>query len=74
GGKSDWYLPSRDELRVMFLRKAMLKNFQLHGYWSSSEVDPMFAWIQDFYSDYKPAPSDKSFANYVRPIRAFSPK
>lgn len=74
GGKSDWYLPARDELRVMFLRKAMLKNFQLHGYWSSSESDPMFAWIQDFYSDYKPAPSDKSFANYVRPIRAFSPK
>ena len=74
GGKADWYLPSRDELRVMFLRKAMLKGFIFHGYWSSSEVDPMFAWIQDFYSDYKPAPSDKSFANYVRPIRAFSPK
>ncbi len=74
GGKSDWYLPARDELRVMFLRKEMLKNFQLHGYWSSSQVDDRFAWIQDFYSDYKPAPSDKSFANYVRPIRAFSPR
>ena len=58
----------------MFLRKDMLKGFIFHGYWSSSEVDARFAWIQDFYSDYKPAPSDKSFANYVRPIRAFSPK
>jgi hypothetical protein len=74
GGKADWYLPARDELRVMFLRKDMLKGFIFHGYWSSSEVDARFAWIQDFYSDYTPGPSDKAFANYVRPIRAFSPK
>ena len=74
GGKSDWYLPSKDELRKMFLRKEMIKGFIFHGYWSSSESDPMFAWIQDFYSDYTPAPSDKSFANYVRPIRAFAPR
>ncbi len=74
GGLADWYLPSRDELRQLFLRKTMVGGFIFHGYWSSSESDPMFAWIQDFYSDYKPDPSDKSFANYVRPIRAFSPR
>jgi hypothetical protein len=71
GGKSDWYLPSRDELRRLFLRKEMVGGFIQHGYWSSSQVDATNAWIQDFYADYEPAPSDKSFANYVRPIRAF---
>lgn len=71
GGKSDWYLPSRDELRALFLRQRIVGGFQLHGYWSSSESSPNEAWIQDFYSDYQPAPSDKGFANFVRPIRSF---
>jgi hypothetical protein len=71
GGLSDWYLPSRDELRALFLRQRLVGGFQLHGYWSSSEVSPHEAWIQDFYSDYPPAPSDKGFANFVRPVRAF---
>ncbi|MBI1349766.1 MAG: DUF1566 domain-containing protein [Actinomycetales bacterium] len=71
GGKSDWYLPSKDELRALFLRQKVSSGFQLHGYWSSSEENTNTAWMQDFYADYTPAPSDKGFANYVRPIRAF---
>lgn len=71
GGKADWFLPSRDELRALFLRQKIVGGFQLHGYWSSSESSPNEAWIQDFYADYTPAPSDKSYANFVRPIRAF---
>ena len=71
GGKSDWFLPSRDELRQLFVHKAAVGPFIFHGYWSSSEVSPNEAWIQDFYTDYPPAPSDKGFASYVRPVRAF---
>lgn len=71
GGRSDWFLPSRDELRALFLRQRIVGGFQLHGYWSSSEASPSQAWVQDFYADYTPAPSDKGFANFVRPIRAF---
>jgi hypothetical protein len=71
GGRTDWFLPSRDELRALFLRQKITGGFQLHGYWSSSESSPSEAWIQDFYADYTPAPSDKGFANFVRPIRAF---
>lgn len=71
GGLADWYLPSRDELRALFLRQRLVGGFQLHGYWSSSEVSPREAWAQDFYADYPPGPSDKGFANYVRPVRAF---
>ena len=71
GGKSDWYLPSRDELRQLFVRKGKVGDFIFHGYWSSSESAPDQAWIQDFYADYTPAPTEKGYANYVRPIRAF---
>lgn len=73
GGKSDWYLPAIDELRQLFLHKAAVgtSGFQLHGYWSSSQVDAMNAMIQDFYSDYEPAPCDKQLANFTRPIRQF---
>lgn len=71
GGKTDWYLPSRDELRQLFVHQKKVGGFIFHGYWSSSEYSPHEAWIQDFYADYTPAPSDKSYANYVRPVRAF---
>ena len=73
GGKSDWYLASKDELRALFVRQRLAPPFELRGYWSSSEASPNEAWIQDFYAagGYPPAPSDKSFFNCVRPIRAF---
>lgn len=73
GGKSDWYLPAKDELRVLFTRQKLAPPFELRGYWSSSEASPSEAWIQDMYEagNYPPAPSDKSLFNCVRPIRAF---
>lgn len=73
GGRSDWYLASKDELRALFLRQKLAPPFELRGYWSSSEVSPNEAWNQDFYAagGYPPAPSDKSLFNCVRPIRAF---
>lgn len=71
GGKSDWYLPSRDELRTLFLREKKVGPFIFHGYWSSSESAPDQAWIQDFYLDAVLQTTEKGYANYVRPIRAF---
>jgi Protein of unknown function (DUF1566) len=71
GGKTDWYLPSKDELRQLFVRKSKVGDFIFHGYWSSSESGPDQAWIQDFYADYTPATTEKGYANYVRPVRAF---
>ncbi|MDP1876791.1 MAG: DUF1566 domain-containing protein [Actinomycetota bacterium] len=71
GGKADWYLPSKTELRQLFLHQKKVGAFIFHGYWSSTQASENMAWIQDFYSDYVPAPSDKAFANYVRPVRAF---
>lgn len=73
GGRSDWYLPAKDELRVLFTRQRLAPPFELRGYWSSSEVGPTEAWNQDFYAagNYPPAPSDKALFNCTRPIRAF---
>lgn len=71
GGKADWYLPSRDELRTLFLREKKVGPFIFHGYWSSSESAPDQAWMQDFYLDAALQTTEKGYANYVRPIRAF---
>ncbi len=50
GGKSDWYLPSREELSLMYvnLHKAGVVVLSEHYYWSSSEDDAYYAWYQDF--------------------------
>lgn len=54
GGKSDWFLPSKDELKLMYIRlyKAGIGNFQGYGYWSSSEGDAEKAWFHIFEVNY----------------------
>jgi len=56
GGFSDWYLPSKKELSLMFTNigrgaKSPNKdvgNFAEDFYWSSTELDLNFAWAQYF--------------------------
>ncbi|OFX22654.1 MAG: hypothetical protein A2033_10645 [Bacteroidetes bacterium GWA2_31_9] len=48
GGYSDWYLPSRDELNMLYLNKDAIGGFSTNGYWSSSEVNASHAWLQNF--------------------------
>jgi hypothetical protein len=38
GTYSDWWLPSQDELRQMFIQKNVIGGFAPDGYWSSTEV------------------------------------
>jgi len=74
-GYSDWYLPSKGELDLIFinLTQAGLGNMQGNVYWSSSEYDVHQAWAQQFvqknyintYTYYK------SNSAFVRPIRKF---
>ena len=47
-GFSDWYLPSRDELNILFLHKSELNMPDNLTYWSSSEKDIFKAWVQNF--------------------------
>ncbi len=50
GGKTDWFLPSKDELNEMFenLHDKSLGGFTAVNYWSSSEDDSNHAWTQSF--------------------------
>lgn len=50
GGKSDWYLPSRDELDAAYHMATIGKwpTLNRSAYWTSSENNANFAWYQMF--------------------------
>ena len=71
-GFTDWYLPSRDELSLMYsnLRANNIGNFACEHYWSSSQYNNDLIWAVFFcggaqFYDY----SYKTY--YVRPVRRF---
>ena len=71
GGYTDWYLPSKDELDMMYVNLHMqgLGGFANNFYWSSTELVNNSAWTQYFNGNQT---SDiKDYANYVRAVRAF---
>lgn len=57
-GYSDWFLPDKDELNVMFVYRDLIGNFITTGnsyspessYWSSTPVYSDLAWYQNFSS------------------------
>ena len=48
GGFSDWFLPSKDQLNVLYSEKTIVGGFTANIYWSSTEYDIGSAWVQDF--------------------------
>ena len=77
GGYNDWFLPSKDELNILYLNKdkiGVFANVGISFYWSSTEstikVGKIFAWGQDMKSGVKEE-SSKNSPNSVRAIRAF---
>lgn len=72
GGYSDWFLPSKDELNLMF-QILHLNNFSTfeNFYWSSSEDDADDAWMQNFYGEGSQRVFWRDFTYAIRPIRAF---
>ena len=72
GGYSNWFLPSKDELNLMYenLKVAGVGGFADLFYWSSSEYDANYAWSQYFSYD-----SQDDFYKFhtfrVRAVRAF---
>ena len=76
GGYDDWFLPSRDELHLMYINlcKIGLGEFESGNYWSSSESeDSMDAYYNMFYSFGWYAKGARTNWNSfrVRAIRAF---
>ncbi|CAB4859314.1 unannotated protein [freshwater metagenome] len=71
GGKSDWFLPSKDENNQLYAQKTTVGGFEANYYWSSSEYSTGFALAENFNTGgptYR-TKSDSTF--YVRPVRAF---
>jgi hypothetical protein len=73
GGKSDWFLPSKDELNQIYTNlysaSTPLGGFSSADYWSSSETVDGIVWVTYFVNgirDYR----EKSNTFYVRPVRA----
>jgi hypothetical protein len=82
GGQSDWYLPSIDELSLLWhSRFNVNKSLSTIGgatllpisayYWSSTESDVSNAWYFLFYSGYASSGYTKGNSYYVRAVRAF---
>ena len=72
GGYSDWFLPSKDELNEMYinLHQQGLGGFATYVYWSSTEIDYVSAWGQDFNFGFQFGNFKYDFSA-VRAIRAF---
>jgi TolB-like protein len=79
GGFNDWYLPSRDELDLMYknLKLQGRGNFSDGWYWSSSESTTWDAWVQHFGGGWQRSESflqeanKKDSSNSARAIRQF---
>jgi hypothetical protein len=70
GGYGDWYLPSKDELNMLYANSLAVGGFGTYHYWSSTEYSFMFAWNEYFttgYQDY----NSKEYTYRVRPVRSF---
>ena len=68
----DWFLPSQDELNLMYqnLKKNKLGGLSDVFYWSSSELSAANAWSQ-LFGDGTQSGSSRDGGSRVRPVRAF---
>lgn len=70
GGYTDWFLPSKDELNILYLNKTLIGGFSTYYYWSSTEENNSYAWHQRF-SDGNTTNGDKLYTFSVRAVRRF---
>ncbi len=73
GTYSDWFLPSMDELGVMYknIKITDLEKFSSGYYWSSNQKDANTAYRYGFLGGNQ-GEADKSTKQYVRAIRKFN--
>ena len=78
-GYTDWFLPSKDELNILYLNRVAIGNFSTNGggtssyYWSSSEItfNANSSWAQDFDTGQQGVGSGKDGSWKVRAVRYF---
>lgn len=72
GGYNDWFLPSKDQLNLLYTRKTVAGGFTTSIYWSSTEDEIGSAWVQDFGTGEQHLDNISDGANvHTRAIRAF---
>lgn len=75
GGFDDWFLPSQEELALLFAKKDVKRSGGFYdaddeGYWSSSEYGANDSWSQYFVSG-RQTGTRKGQQRFVRPVRRF---
>jgi uncharacterized repeat protein (TIGR02543 family) len=75
GGYDDWFLPSKDELNLMYTNLHNIADpvggFAGDYYWSSSEVHAYSVWFQSFGNGYQYSYYAENLTSRVRAVRAF---
>jgi len=69
-GFNDWFLPSRNELDLMYKIRNTIGDFSNTWYWSSSQMTANTTWLQNFANGNQNF-STKNNTQRVRAIRAF---
>ena len=85
-GKNDWFLPSKDELNLMWTNLAdsdgnnqnigpndsnNLGGFGAETYWSSTENGNLNAWTQNFSNGSQVSHNKNTISGFIRAARAF---
>lgn len=71
-GYNDWYLPSKDELNILYDNREQIGGFSDADYWSSSEGSGSWsAWFRRFYGSGNQGHGHKDMNHMVRAIRTF---
>ena len=63
-----WRLPTREELHLMWVNRESIGNFATAEYWSSSEFNYNFVWVQ-FFNYGSQINDNKNDSFYVRAVR-----
>jgi hypothetical protein len=69
-GYSDWFLPSMDELGILYQNRVLLQMYN-SNYWSSTELSIFDGGIYNFVTGNPGSSSRQLFVNGVRPIRYY---
>lgn len=72
-GYSDWYLPSRDELSLVYDNRVVIGGFGTGTYWSSTEASNTTAWIKTFATGSNSSNFKNTMTYRVRAIRSIAP-
>jgi hypothetical protein len=70
-GYTDWYLPSKDELDLIYQNQAAIGGFNNGLYWSSSQSTSTTAFYKNFSNGNSSSNFKSSYYYRVRAIRSF---